>query len=110
MPEPRPSDEPPSEWFAPEQPSPQARPRHDVLGVWSLSLAVLAAIMLAVPIIGDALSLPPALAAVIVGFIALRRHETGASPYLVRPLIGTIVGGLAVVVAGMLMVVTALVH
>ncbi|TPW74193.1 hypothetical protein [Schumannella soli] len=110
MPEPRPSDEPQPETGAPAHPRSGQRAQHDSLGVWSLSLAVLGAIMVAIPIIGDALSLAPGIAAVVIGLLALRRHETGASPYLVRPLIGTIVGGLVVVVAGMLMLVTALVH
>lgn len=64
-------------------------------GDWSLTFGLAAVGCLLIPAIGDIVSAPVAVAAVVLGLIGIGRHDTGAAPKVLPAAVGTALGALA---------------
>lgn len=53
----------------------------DAIGRQSLAVAALALVCTVLPVIGDAISVPVALVALVLGMIGLRRYERGTARF-----------------------------
>jgi uncharacterized membrane protein len=60
-------------------------------------------VCLALPMVGDVISLLAALSAVGVGLLGIRRHARGRAKHVWPALAGTIVGGIVALVAAVLL-------
>jgi hypothetical protein len=74
-------------------------------GESALALGVIAIAGLFVPIVGDFVTAPAAVAAMVLGFVGMRRHETGRATGSASAIAGVIVGALAI--TGLLMMLAA---
>lgn len=78
------------------QNEPDATRRRNAAGRAALVCGIVAALAAVVPIVGDVVSAPFAVAALVLGFLGLHRHERGRDPGAAAAVAGTILGGLAV--------------
>ena len=74
-------------------------PDRDVLGDWTLTCGVVALVLVFVPVIGDVLSVPVAVAAVALGIVGLVREHRGGPLHTWRTLVGGLLGAGALLVA-----------
>lgn len=72
---------------------------------YALIFGLAAVICMLIPVIGDGLAVLPALAALVLGFLAVRRHETDRTVRVWPAMIGAVLGAITlfVVVAMFLM-------
>jgi hypothetical protein len=75
------------------------RPSRDVLGDWALSLGVLALVSAFVPVLGEFLSLPAALAAVALAVVGIVREHRGGPLHTGRTVAGGLLGAAALLFA-----------
>jgi hypothetical protein len=59
-------------------------------------VGIAAVVALCVPVIGDFLAIPAAAAAMVLGFIGMRRHETGRAAGSGSAIAGLLLGAVAV--------------
>ncbi|MDN5688094.1 MAG: hypothetical protein L0G94_15660 [Brachybacterium sp.] len=64
-------------------------------GDWSLTCGLAAVGCLLIPAIGDIISAPVAVAAVVLGLIGIGHHDTGLAPKMLPAAVGTTLGALA---------------
>jgi len=64
-------------------------------GESALVLGIIAVLGLFVPAVGDYIAAPGALAAMVLGFIGMRRHETGRATTAGGAVAGVILGAVA---------------
>lgn len=74
-------------------------------GDWSLTFGLAAVGCLLIPAIGDIISAPVAVAAVVLGLIGIGRHDTGLAPKVLPAAIGTTLGALALFFVVLMLVV-----
>ena len=78
------------------------RMSRDVLGDWALTCGVLAVVLVFVPVVGDVLAGPAAVAAVVLGVVGLVREHRGGPLNTGRTMVGGLLG------AGALLLVIAM--
>lgn len=67
-------------------------------GIWALAAAVVSLVLLLIPMIGDIAALPFGVAAVLLGLVAVRRHDRGVADRAVRGTIGAALGAVVIAV------------
>lgn len=79
-------------------------------GVWSLAAALVSLVLLLVPMVGDVAALPFGIVAVLLGLVAVRRHDRGVADRAIRGTVGAALGAvvLAVVLTKLLVTGTLL--
>lgn len=86
-----------------DRPGPPAR---DVLGDWTLTSGIVALVLVFVPVIGDVLAGPVALAAVVLGAFGFVREHRGGPLHTGRTLAGGLLGAGALLLAVAMMAAT----
>ncbi|WP_221586070.1 hypothetical protein [Microbacterium sp. G2-8] len=87
---------------------PDAPTAREGVGRYALALGIVAVLCLVVPMIGDVLAALPALAAVILGIIALHRYEARRDARVWPAIIGAALGAIVLFVIVTMFVVTTL--
>jgi hypothetical protein len=77
-------------------------------GEWALALGLAAVVCGFIPVVGDYLAAPTAVLAITLGFVGIRRHETGRASGVASAIVGAVLGAGAVAVAFMLFAATEL--
>ncbi|WP_083713596.1 hypothetical protein [Brachybacterium sp. P6-10-X1] len=80
-------------------------PKRYSAGDWSLTFGLAAVGCLVIPAVGDMISAPVAVTAVVLGLIGIGRHDTGAAPKVLPAAIGTALGALALFLVVLMLVV-----
>lgn len=73
------------------------------VGDYALGLGSVALVCLVVPVIGEPAAALAGLGAVVLGFVALRRHEDGLASGTAPALVGAVLGMVAVVGVGVIL-------
>jgi len=68
-------------------------------GDLSLALGLIALLCALIPVIGDVLAVPPGLAAVVLGYLGVSRHDRGLEHRAAAAYAGAILGGIALFLA-----------
>ena len=64
-------------------------------GDLSLALGLIALLCALIPVIGDVLAVPPGLAAVVLGYLGVSRHDRGLAHRAAAAAAGALLGGIA---------------
>lgn len=80
-----------------DAPSPAPRTRR--AGGCALAFGVIAIVFALVPVIGDIVSVPTALLAVVLGMIGAGHYDAGRAPRLLPALLGALLGGVSLLIS-----------
>ncbi|WP_114853854.1 hypothetical protein [Brachybacterium sp. YJGR34] len=82
------------------------RSRHSTLGEYSLALGLGAIVCSLIPVIGDAIAAPLAIAAVVLGVVGIHRYDAGRSSRVLLAALGTALGAIALFLIALMLIVT----
>ncbi|MCU1418056.1 MAG: hypothetical protein JWP32_2230 [Schumannella sp.] len=90
----------------PGEESPRAR--GNGAGVYALVFGLAAVVCVFIPIVGDYIAAPLAVFAIALGFVGIRRHETGRATGPASAIIGALLGAASAAVTFMMYAATHL--
>jgi hypothetical protein len=75
-------------------------------GDLSLAFGLIALLCALIPVIGDVLAVPPGLAAVVLGYLGVSRHDRGLEHRALPAYVGAGLGGIALFIVAVSLIAT----